>query len=355
MATAATAQQVCNADANQTIQPSDAKIFACPEADSNADLTADLNASNRIKGFLGMTGEIVPALPADPVAHVKALTNEELFPLGEKALRDIADDIIVLDEIRNRFRAANGVPILSYASWREFVEKNSLYSIRTIQNRLADKNGKDLTKVNAQPGNMYTRKSETIEVSQCSWCGGTKGTPAEGEKLCPSCKAAAQNARRPVPISKPTEPTEPTFKKGMLVPAPSDWLEGYAAGHAAGYTAGFLASTEGKEVHFSERLKVGDKVWVAPAWYRDGTETHSQRVVSKITNKIVTLEPNGQLDKFCLPPENDKLVGYCSLEQRYPKKDDGPEFCIIGRVEEAPTLELAKAAEDAGMKKRFGY
>jgi hypothetical protein len=135
----------------------DAKIFASPDTDLNA------GATNRIKGFLGQTGEIIPSLPADPVAHVKALSNEELFPLGEKALRDIADDIIVLDEIRNRFRAANGVPILGYASWREFVEKNSLYSIRTIQNRLADKNGKDLTKVNAQPGNKYTRVTVQYE------------------------------------------------------------------------------------------------------------------------------------------------------------------------------------------------
>src|SRR5438309_9190499 len=97
---------------NATVEvPTDATNVAC------ADPTADLNAANRVKGFLGMTGEIVPSLPADPVAHVKALTDAELFSAGEKALRDIADDIIILDEIRNRFRAANG-PILGYQSWK---------------------------------------------------------------------------------------------------------------------------------------------------------------------------------------------------------------------------------------------
>ena len=55
-------------------------------------------------------------------------------------------------------------------------------------------------------------KPVTVQAPKCSWCGGTKGTPAEGEKLCPSCKAAqatAQNARKPKePTPEPTQ-TEP--------------------------------------------------------------------------------------------------------------------------------------------------
>jgi hypothetical protein len=68
--------------------------------------------------------------------------------LGEKALKDIADDIIVLAEIRQRFYLAKGKPLMDYLNWREFVERNSRYSLRTIQNRLAEVNGKDESKVN---------------------------------------------------------------------------------------------------------------------------------------------------------------------------------------------------------------
>ena len=59
--------------------------------------------------------------------------------MGVKALGDIADDILVLDEIRQRFR--KGRAIEGYANWTEFVEKNSKYGIRTIQKRLNQVNG----------------------------------------------------------------------------------------------------------------------------------------------------------------------------------------------------------------------
>src|SRR5438552_18309190 len=94
-----------------------------PKTDAQICAQADLNAANRVKGFLGMTGEIVPSMPADPVAYVKSLTDAELFAAGEKALKDIADDIIVLDEIRTRFHTAKGKAILGYLSWKDFVEK----------------------------------------------------------------------------------------------------------------------------------------------------------------------------------------------------------------------------------------
>jgi hypothetical protein len=103
------------------------------------------NPNAAIKGLLGTS---IEGLPADIVAQVAAMPNEELFPLGEKALHDIADDIIVLAEIRNRFGCARGVAILGYQCWRDFVEKNSRYSVRTIQRRLAEVNGKDEKKAN---------------------------------------------------------------------------------------------------------------------------------------------------------------------------------------------------------------
>jgi hypothetical protein len=76
------------------------------------------------------------------------LTDDELFPLGEKALHDVADDIIVLNEIRNRFRLKGSMR--GYSGWKDFVDRNSRYSIKTIQRRLQEVNGKDESKANRQ-------------------------------------------------------------------------------------------------------------------------------------------------------------------------------------------------------------
>jgi hypothetical protein len=119
---------------------SDAKIFASEE-------------TNRLKGFLGTANEmtsVAETLAPHSVAWVKSLSDDELFPLGERALQDIADDILVLDEIRQRFRLKGSMR--GYSGWKEFVEKNSRYSMRTIQNRLAEKNGKDESKINHVKG-----------------------------------------------------------------------------------------------------------------------------------------------------------------------------------------------------------
>jgi hypothetical protein len=112
-----------------------------------ADATNDASSPlNRTKGFLGTASEAVEVMDRDIVAKYRAMSNEELIPIGEKALHDIADDIIALDEIRSRFRA--GRAIKGYSSWKEFVSRNSAYSVRTIQRRLSDQNGKDESKIN---------------------------------------------------------------------------------------------------------------------------------------------------------------------------------------------------------------
>lgn len=115
--------------------------------------------TNRLKGFLGTAGEmtaVAETIAPHSVAWVKSLSDAELLPLGERALTDIADDILILDEIRQRFRTKGSM--MGYSGWREFVEKNSRYSVRTIQNRLAEKNGKDESKVNHTTGNQHTRE-----------------------------------------------------------------------------------------------------------------------------------------------------------------------------------------------------
>jgi len=113
---------------------------------------------NRLKGFLGTADEltaVAQTIAPNSVAWVKSLTDEEIIPLSIKALGDIADNVILLDELRQRFR--KGLPIAGYGNWKEFIDKHSKFSIRTIQNRLAEVNGKDESKVNHAPGNMYTR------------------------------------------------------------------------------------------------------------------------------------------------------------------------------------------------------
>jgi hypothetical protein len=122
-------------------------------------------ALNRTKGFLGTSEEmtsVAETLAPHSVEWVRSLSDNELLPLGEKALHDIADDILVLDEIRQRFRKTPN--ILGYNGWRDFVEKNSCYSIRTIQRRLSEKNGKEESKTNIVTGNMYTRPKPTPTV-----------------------------------------------------------------------------------------------------------------------------------------------------------------------------------------------
>jgi hypothetical protein len=121
--------------------------------------------NNSIKGFLGTADETVSLMPSDPVAQIHALSNEELFPLGEKALHDIADDIIVLNEIRTRFYLAKGTPLMGYTNWRDFVEKNSRYSIRTVQRRLNEVNGvRGYTKPDTRPDTKPT--PTTIETPE---------------------------------------------------------------------------------------------------------------------------------------------------------------------------------------------
>jgi hypothetical protein len=118
------------------------------EEPTETDATSCRMALDRTKGFLGTSALTVAAMDQDIVARYRAMSNEELFPIGEKALGDIADDIIALDEIHTRFHNSKGVPILGYQNWKEFVARNSKYSIRTVQRRLADEHGIDESKVN---------------------------------------------------------------------------------------------------------------------------------------------------------------------------------------------------------------
>ena len=97
---------------------------------------------NRLKGFLGSADEmtaVAEVIAPKTVEWVRSLTDAEIIPMGVKALGDIADDILVLDEIRQRFR--RGHAIEGYANWTEFVEKNSKYGIRTVQRRLNEVHG----------------------------------------------------------------------------------------------------------------------------------------------------------------------------------------------------------------------
>lgn len=110
-----------------------------PAAVETTTCRIDPEALGRTKGFLGVSDDTVAAMDLSAVAHYKAMSNEDLFPIGERALRDIADDIIALDEIRNRFRVQS--PLMGYQNWREFVARNSKYSLRTVQRRLNEVNG----------------------------------------------------------------------------------------------------------------------------------------------------------------------------------------------------------------------
>jgi hypothetical protein len=140
---------------------------AAPEIDLDAKTFAwvgkrpETQEQNRLKGFLGTADEmtdVAQIVAPHSVEWVRSLSDSELLPLGERALSDIADDILILDEIRQRFLRAKGQHVGRYTSWKDFVTQNSRYTLRTIQNRLAQKNGKDASKTNHQTGNRHTRQ-----------------------------------------------------------------------------------------------------------------------------------------------------------------------------------------------------
>jgi len=114
---------------------------------------------NRTKAFLGGTrSEVTNAVPVEggrTLADIRALTDADLIIAGEIAMQDIGDNLLVLDELRQRFRS--GKTFTGYSGWQDFVARNSRYSMRVIQNKLAEFKGKDKSKVNAVTGNMHTR------------------------------------------------------------------------------------------------------------------------------------------------------------------------------------------------------
>ena len=102
---------------------------------------AQMDEQNRLKGFLGTADEmtaVAEVVAPKTVEWVRSLTDAEIIPMGIKALGDIADDILVLDEIRQRFHRGAIAP---YAGWKDFIKKHSKYSLRTVQRRLNEVHG----------------------------------------------------------------------------------------------------------------------------------------------------------------------------------------------------------------------
>jgi hypothetical protein len=161
---------------------------------------------NRTKGFLGATlGEVTDAVPPEhqpSLAEIKAMTNDALVLAGERAMQDIGDNLLVLDELRQRFR--RGINFKGYAGWQDFVAKNSRYSIKTIQNRLAAKNGKDESKVNRAPGNMYTRSATVPNDEQGSGLSKPvlKRLEAVNPEVATRVRAGSLTVRTPKPKAK---------------------------------------------------------------------------------------------------------------------------------------------------------
>jgi hypothetical protein len=86
-----------------------------------------------------------------------SMANEELFPIGERAAKSLKHDAAALNEIRQRFKNANGQPLMGYTGWLDFLAKNFDVTPRQIQRKLNEVNGKDTSKVNLTTGNMHTR------------------------------------------------------------------------------------------------------------------------------------------------------------------------------------------------------
>jgi len=164
----------------------------------------------RLKGFLGTTSEmtaVAEVIAPATVAWVQSLSDAEIIPMGEKALGDIADNILLLDEIRQRFR--KGLPILGYTNWSDFVERNSKFSLRTVQRRLNEVNGKDESKVN-KPETLEARRTATrvsvpLTPAQLKTAEALKKhLPALHEKVVTG-KVTLRNTERPARQTRYTE------------------------------------------------------------------------------------------------------------------------------------------------------
>jgi hypothetical protein len=126
--------------------------------------SSHLDALNRTKGFLGTTlGEISADADRPVLAEIQAMSDATLVIAGELAMQDIGDNLLILDELRQRFR--KGIHFKGYDGWSDFITKNSRYSLRTIQTKLAAVNGKDESKVNHIPGNKWTRDVELVGLA----------------------------------------------------------------------------------------------------------------------------------------------------------------------------------------------
>lgn len=129
------------------------------DTQTDANLCSHTQEVKQAGGSLasGLASIVTTVMP-DRAGYFRTMPDAELFPIGERAAKNLKDDAPALNEIRQRFKSANGQPLMGYTGWLDFVAKNFDIGARQIQKRLAGINGKDATKVNTVTGNMHTRK-----------------------------------------------------------------------------------------------------------------------------------------------------------------------------------------------------
>jgi hypothetical protein len=115
-----TAPDIQHSDALVTTPAPSKPVFSAPSTQKSDALITTPGPS---KVVLSVPEQDAKIFASDPDRPFKAYAHGVLFRMGELALGDIADAILVLAEIRQRFREANGTPIMDYASWQEFIGK----------------------------------------------------------------------------------------------------------------------------------------------------------------------------------------------------------------------------------------
>lgn len=167
---------------------------------------------------------------ADRSMYVRSLPNDKLFPLGERALTDIIDNIVALHEIRRRFNAAKkGESLMGYASWSAFVKKNSRFSIRTVQRKLSEIDGKDTSKVNIGPAasNRELRrrafKAEHPEFASASNKEVDRAIYTSGKFIPPDGYPPTASLREPLDYANAPKKLEPS--PSVLVTKAEQWRD----------------------------------------------------------------------------------------------------------------------------------
>jgi hypothetical protein len=297
--------------------------------------STQMDEQNRLKGFLGTADEmtaVAEVVAPKTVEWVRSLTDAEIIPMGIKALGDIADDILVLDEIRQRFR--KGRPIEGYANWTEFIEKNSKYGIRTVQKRLNTIHG-------VRPYEKFEPFAETNPVRLS-----TETREPDEPTAAPDAALSEAQGKARDKFANSFSDAIPKFQPRAMADVPYPKAVGVAEYRAACWVFGQLTPTarsawvfvkDGMAAGFTkEQIEVGAKLakvkectgsWGFEAWRLSAETPKTEKELADLLTAAPAVEDDPELDVMfeqgmTATPETPAPTPTATSEPSTPKESD---------------------------------